>query len=235
MQKNRWQAVDGYPEILYGQYIVPNFVSCSLALRVAEDEYVLISPGAALLDDWPAELRGAHMKISIIMPNGFHYLGISAWQRAFPQAVLYASAKALVRLSGKGITGIKALEDQQPVLPSGYGVLFPPGHRAGDVWLHKTSATQEVLWITCDSFLNYARYSHQPLARFLQKRLDAAPGLKISQVVKWFILDDRHRFKHWALAQLTADKPQTLIPSHGEIMRGEDLHEQLQRLLERRL
>lgn len=235
MQKNRWQIVAGHAEIHYGQYMVPNFVSSSVALQVAENELVIISPGEALLADWPEAWRGPQMKISIIMPNGFHYLGVNAWQAAFPQAVLYASAKAIGRLNGKGISGVRALEKEQPVLPAGYQILLPPGPWAGDVWLCKTCPVQGALWITCDSFLNYARYSRQPIARFLQKRLDAAPGLKISQVVKWFILDDRHAFKNWVLARLDEYKPRTLIPSHGEIMCAADLSEQLRCLVDARL
>lgn len=235
MQKNQWINLAQCPEIMYGQYLVPNFMSASVALRVAENEYVLISPGADLLSDWPAALRGAQMKISIIMPNGFHYLGVSAWLKEFPQAVLYASARAISRLQHKGLGEIHALEQQQPVLPAGYEILLVPGHRAGDVWLHKSCPGQAGVWITCDSFLNYARYSRQPLARFLQKRLDAAPGLKISQVVKWFILDDRQAFKRWVLQRLLTDKPGMLIPSHGEIMQAGDLTEKLQALINGRL
>jgi hypothetical protein len=235
VQKDHWITLATHPEIQYGQYLVPNFMSASVALKIAENEFVLISPGASLLAAWPAALRGAQMKISIIMPNAFHYLGVSAWLQVFPQAVLYASARAINRLQHKGLGEIRTLEQQQPVLPAGYEILLVPGHRAGDVWLHKSCLGQGGVWITCDSFLNYARYSRQPLARFLQKRLDAAPGLKISQVVKWFILDDRQAFKRWVLQRLLTDKPATLIPSHGEIMAAQDLTEKLQALINGRL
>ena len=81
--------------------------------------------------------------------------------------------------------------------------------------------------------MNYDRVSNQPFARFMQKLLGAAPGLKMSQVVKWFILDDRKAFKAWALKRLAKDQPVTLIPSHGEVLHSPTLHNQIMRLLTR--
>ncbi len=188
MKKNTWLTLADHPELLVGQYLVPNFISNSVALIVDEHTYVLISPGKQMLENWPAERRGEHIELHIIMPNGFHYMGVPTWQQAFPNAKLYASSAAIPRLCEKGIkengyaNGIRPLQSEQPPLPKGYDIVFPEGHRAGEIWLRKTSDKGNS-WITCDSFLNYERYSNQPIARFLQKLLNAAPGLKLSQVI----------------------------------------------------
>jgi len=239
MQKNTWIKLDSHPEIHVGQYIVPNFVSNSIALKLKENEFLIISPGEPLLTTWPNEWTGPNIKMHLLMPNSFHHLGIKSWQKAFPNHSLYASKAAIPSLLKKGVTssetGILALEQNTIELPPAYSFLFPPGHRAGDVWLKKNNADNTSLWVTCDSFLNYARTSNQFMARTLQKLLDAAPGLKISQVVKWFILDDREAFRVWVLGQLEKGQPSTLIPSHGEICQSEDLSSQLTKLITDRL
>jgi hypothetical protein len=238
MKKNLWHPVPQFPELRFGQYIVPNFVSNSVAIQVNENEFVVISPGKPLLDAWPEAWNRPDIKLHIIMPNGYHYMGVKHWQQRFRHFELYASRQAITRLVQQGVVAseneIYALEERQPPLPDGYSVLLPPGHRAGDAWIKKESK-QGCLWITCDSFLNYDRLSNQPVARFTQKLLDAAPGLKMSQVVKWFIIEDRAKFKTWVLNQLQLDKPTTMIPSHGEIAQSETLYKELNQLVQERL
>lgn len=241
MKKNTWLPLDTHPELQLGQYIVPNFVSNSVAIKTDENNYVLVSPGKQMLETWPEALKANGIQIHIIMPNGYHYMGVSAWQEAFPNARLYASDEAIPRLLEKGIKenglemGIRPLQKEQPPLPEGYDVLFPPGHREGEVWVRKQDPKAGTTWITCDSFLNYERYSNQPIARFMQKLLNAAPGLKLSQVIKFFIIKDRSSFKTWTLDRLAADNPTTLIPSHGEVAQRPTLTAELTTLVSRRL
>lgn len=237
MKRNIWHPVENYPEILIGQYVVPNFVSNSVSIKVSDYEYILYSPGESLLESWPYRDLD-ELTVHIIMPNAYHFMGVKAWCEKFPNVRLYASKLALSQLYAKKafteMDAINTLETSELPLPSHYQLLFPPGHRAGDVWLKKFQAGAS-LWVTCDSFLNYERLSNQPIARLLQKTLGAAPGLKMSQVVKWFILKDRLAFKQWALEQARMDKPTTLIPSHGELKQSDDLSQELIDLLERRL
>ena len=240
MQKNIWHPISKHQEILVGQYIVPNFVSNSVVIKTSESDIVVISPGASLIADCPKEWSKTGTTIHLVMPNSFHYMGIDAWREAFPQHKLYASQGAIKKLLKKGVVTnsdeIISLEKQQAPLPFNYSVLFPPGHRADDVWLKKyDKGSQSSLWITCDSFLNYERMSNQPIARAMQKILGAAPGLKMSQVVKWFILDNKRAFKNWALKQIENDRPKILIPSHGEVLDSATLPAQLSALLSQRL
>ena len=237
MKRNTWHTIDHYSEVLVGQYVVPNFVSNSVSLKVSENEYILYSPGKSLLEVWPHQ-DAKDLKLHIIMPNAYHFMGVEAWRERFPNAQLYASELAISQLNDKKAFSefdtIHKLETANLLLPPDYQILFPPGHRAGDVWLRKLNADCS-LWISCDSFLNYDRLSNQPIARLMQKVLGAAPGLKMSQVVKWFILKDRKAFKRWALNQARMDRPKTLIPSHGELSQSDGLFEDIIELLETRL
>jgi len=235
MKKHTWFQLEEHSEVFFGQYIVPNFISNSIAIRASENHWVLISPGEKMLSEWSEKWKRKETKVSIIFPNAFHYMGVSAWLNAFPDAILYASKKAKKRLIKKGFNDILSLEKNRPDLPAGYKVLIPPGHRGGDIWLSKQGNDNNNLWITCDSFLNYERVSNQPIARTLQAVLGAAPGLKISQVIKWLLLDGKAKFKPWVLSQLEKDRPSILIPSHGEVEHDEMLTEKLRALIMLRL
>lgn len=231
MKKNTWAEVPGYPELRIGQYIVPNFVSNSLAVHNGEGHWTVLSPGATLLAGWETMVGESFASLSLVMPNHFHFMGVKDWLKVYPDAKLYASAQAIPRLVSQGLDGVEALESRAPLLPEGYRFYFPPGHRAGDVWLCREG--EKGVWITCDSFLNYARLSNQPFARFLQKLLGAAPGLKMSQVIKRYILNDRKAFKVWALEHLQKNPPKLLIPGHGEPEQSETLAVRLNELLVR--
>jgi hypothetical protein len=235
MKKHTWFQLSSHPEVYYGQYLVPNFMSNSIAINTSDNHWVLLSPGEKMLKSFLESLNDENIMLSIIFPNAFHYLGADAWLERFPEAKLYASKKAKKRLAKKGFKRIIALENEQPELPEGYEVLMPPGHRGGDAWLSKQGGEGANLWITCDSFLNYDRVSKQPIARALQSLLGAAPGLKISQVIKWLLLDRKAKFKPWVLNQLQKDKPTILIPGHGEVDSGPELTERLRLLIETRL
>lgn len=238
MQRNIWHPLSDYPEILVGQYVVPNFVSNSVSIRLSDDEYILYSPGESLLKTWSL-VNSSDMKLHILIPNAYHYLGVKAWQKRFPNIKLYASDQALKQLLKKKVYSqkdkIHSVAELKQILPNDLEFTEPVGHRAGDVWLIKHNENKTSLWITCDSFLNYDRVSNQPLARFMQKLLGAAPGLKMSQVVKWFILDDRKEFKKWLIKRIAIDNPVALIPSHGEVLLSDDLPIRLSGLLNKRL
>lgn len=240
MQKNLWHEIEKHPEIRVGQYIVPNFVSNSIAIKTSDSDIVIISPGKSLIDAFPKEWLNEELCMHLVMPNSFHYMGVQAWRDAFPKHRLYASKGAIKRLVKQGVASsesdITALESELPPLPFNYSVLIPPGHRGHDAWFKKHDKdSQTSLWITCDSFLNYERMSNQPIAKVMQKVLGAAPGLKMSQVIKWFLLDDKATFKQWALKQIDNDQPAVLIPSHGEVLASAELPMKLSSLLNKRL
>lgn len=232
MIRGTWLTLEGYPEIRVGQYVVPNFVSNSVALRCSRERWLIASPGQSLLDAWKRDYSGA-ISVDLLCPNAYHHLGVTAWQEAFPQARVFASRKAIPHLRKQGIDRVVAVEEQAPPLPPAYQVQIPPGHRGGDLWLCRGG--DDGVWITCDSFLNYQRLSNQPLARTLQRVLGAAPGLRMSQVVKWFILDDRKAFQSWVLELLTSQPPHLLIPSHGECEHDDALPQRLRALVSQRL
>lgn len=238
MKRNCWHPIEGHSDILVGQYVVPNFVSNSVSIELSPNEYLIYSAGASLLDPWP-HIEDDKLKVHLLLPNAYHYMGVSAWKARFPNAKLYASEIAIAQFKKKKdfefSSEVLPVSELSKRLPESFELVEPPGHRAGDVWLVKHASNKTSLWITCDSFLNYDRVSNQPIARMMQKLLGAAPGLKMSQVVKWFILNDRSAFKKWLKDRLDQDKPVTLIPSHGEVRHSDKLADEILNLVEQRL
>jgi hypothetical protein len=219
---NKWLPIEGRTDAWYGRYLVPNFASNSVAIALGADEHLVVSPGESLLTDFselfPNYKLDLGLGLYLVLPNAYHYLGLEAWLKVYPKARVYASKQAIESLSKKGLAGdicIEELESANMALPEGARWECPPGHRGGDAWL-LLPHQQKWMWVVCDSFLNYPRMSNQPVARFMQKALGAAPGLKISKVIKYFILTDRATFKDWVLDRLEKFAPMILLPSHGD-------------------
>ena len=120
MKKHVWFNLEEHPEIFYGQYIVPNFISNSIAIRCSESHWLILSPGTEMLNQLPEGLDPDNHHLSIVFPNSFHHMGVKVWMERFPNHSLYASKKAAKRLATLGFSNIKELESQQPDLPSGY-------------------------------------------------------------------------------------------------------------------
>ncbi len=227
----KWQALDQqYPGVWHARYRVPNFNSNAVAIQSA-DSWLIYSPGPGVLETFSALQGSTHQhdsarRVDLLLPNHWHHLGLPCWRERYPEGKNWCSAKARKRLKKLyPETTFEVLEDRQTVSDERFLVRLPPGHRGGDVWL-----CQKELWVVCDSFLNYARLSNQPVARFLQKALGAAPGLKMSAVVRHYILNDRANFRRWLEQELNENPPLTLLPSHGEVFRGSTLKQELSRL-----
>jgi len=246
-----WRGVEGFDGVVFARYVVPNFASNCVVVE-AQARVTVISPGKSLLDSFiarhPELLESEGAALDIVMPNGYHYMGVESWMQVFPNARLFASKQAIKRLSTKGLTNVLAMEPNTKFMghsaSSGSQIqgkwVIPPGHRGGDVWLvldgrKGLEARDGWLWITCDSFLNYPRVSNQPIARFMQRALGAAPGLKLSQVIKYLLLTDKKSFRAWCIDFIAQCPPRTLLPSHGDPRSSESLSLEIEQLVRKRL
>ena len=235
---SKWYQIETCPGVEYARYIVPNFASNTITVSGDGGVMTVISPGESLLDSfaqkYPEHDADLGRQLRLVMPNSFHYMGIDAWKARYPNAQLFASKKAIKRLSKNGVSGISELQRGIPNM-SGRGFWsIPPGHRGGDAWLCMP-AEEGWLWVTCDSFLHYPRMSNQPVARFIQRVMGAAPGLKLSRVIKYLLMTDRAAFKRWCTKFIAEYPPVILLPSHGEPLMTNQLPEQLQALIDERL
>ncbi len=230
--KTPWTVIGETQTIWHARYFVPNFISRSVALKVAQDEWVVYSPGGDNLDSFSSAFPDAE-KISLVLPNAFHNLGAKPWSERYPGSKIYCARKAAPRLTKLGLAPL-VLEDTQPRLPEGFGFVFPEAERWGEVWI-SGPIDRDKVWITCDTFFNLARYSNHMIARTLQKLFSSAPGLRISALVKWWLVKNRRDFRAWVLREISLQNPTILVPSHGEVLIDADLSAKLTDIVNLRL
>ncbi len=238
-KKECWAPIDACKAVWESQYFVPNFISRSVALRVEDDHWLIYSPGVSNLETFAQVVGGApQVKISLLLPNHYHHMGTTAWLKQYPHAKVYCSSQALRRLKKRGYPVLSiedSVEDNKMTLPPGFSCLIPEGQRWGEVWLSGTLDRGDRIWVTCDTFFNYSKYSSHLVARTLQKLFSSAPGLRISALVKWALISDRRTFGHWVQQKLRQDQPSIIAPSHGEVYRAPNLTDQLTALVSERL
>lgn len=231
---NIWQAIDDEGQIWSCTYHVPGFKARTIAFLSKNKKLLIVSPGAKLVDSLPQELANGTAPKMALVPNSYHHLGVPAWIKKYTELTIVASDKAIPRLKRKGYNPIQSLSLFKESLPDNITLLEPPGLRCGEVWIRvKTRAG--IAWIVCDSFFNYPKFSNKFITRLIQKIMKAAPGLQMSQVVKYGLIKNRKVYKGWLLNQIAADKPTMLVPAHGEILNSNDLPKMLEELIERRL
>jgi hypothetical protein len=235
---SKWYQIEACPCVEYARYIVPNFASNTITVAGEGGVMTVISPGESLLESfaqkYPEHDADQGRQLRLVMPNSFHYMGVGSWKARYPNAQLFASKKAIKRLSKNGVSGVSELQRGIPNMAGRVFWAIPPGHRGGDAWLCMP-AGGGWLWVTCDSFLHYPRMSNQPVARFIQRLMGAAPGLKLSRVIKYLLMSDRTAFKRWCTKFIAEHPPVILLPSHGEPLINDQLPEQLQALIDERL
>jgi hypothetical protein len=233
-QNIHWEPVDAEKTVWTAKYRCPGFIAHTSAFAAKDGQLILYSPGASLVSRLPEGIPDAQLPPLALLPNAFHYLGLKAWKEKYPGMTAVASSRAMSRLRKKGVSGLQDLDLLKNKLPDNVSILEPPGIRFGEMWL-RVSGSGGVAWIVCDAFFNYARFSKKPIARTIQKLFKAAPGLKISFLVKRFMIVDRKKYKDWLFERLEADRPNTLVPAHGEILRAPDLPQRIRDLVQQRL
>jgi hypothetical protein len=112
-------------------------------------------------------------------------------------------------------------------------VLQPEGNKAGEVWL-RVESSEGIAWVVCDAFFNIAQLAGG-LGSLPLRLSGTAPGLRIGGTLSLLHLSDKRAYKDWVLRQLQLDRPNVLVPSHGDVARGPDLSERLTRLIHERL
>jgi len=230
----KWEPLDPEKQIWTAQYYVPGYISRSSGFLSRDKRLLLYGPGPSLIDILPPELSQTEPAPMALIPNAFHHMGVKAWRERYPQLITVAAPGALKRLQKKGHRDIQPLDRLKKELPENISVLEPVGLGYGEVWL-RVQREGEVTWIVGDAFFNYARYSKKFKSRLTQKILQAAPGLKMSSVVKYFLIKNRKEYKDWLMTQLDQDRPTTLVPVHGEILRDSDLPTKIRDLVLKRL
>jgi len=208
-----WQCIDTEAGIWTTEYRVPMMKSRSTAVQLQDGHFVVYSPGGGLESAFVEQVGEVD---ALLAPNSYHHLGIPAWSAAFPDAIVAAAPGAHRRLTRQGRTGLADLAPLQAMLPDHVSILEPPSTKVGEVWLRVETA-RGVVWIVGDSFFNLPTLARRFWMRQLQRIVKSAPGLAMSQFMKWGGLKNRAEFKQWVLARIDKGEPAVLVPVHGDV------------------
>lgn len=227
-----WQEVIKN-QLWTAEYLVPGFKSRTTVARLDNEKLLIISPGAAVLESFAENFSNLGKPAFLLLSNSFHHLGAPTWRKSYPDVQVVCAEGAAKRIASKGHAHVKPLVNLIPHLPSHMTLLEPAGTRMGETWVRIDHGGKNI-WIVCDAFFNMPRLSSRLITRLIQKLLSAAPGLKISALVKYGLVKDRGTYKSWVMEQIEKDRPALLVPAHGDILSADDLPDKLKSLMLRR-
>jgi hypothetical protein len=202
----------------------------TVAVALPDGGELVYSPTDGLSDQGYAALPAPRF---LLAPNHFHHLGMCSWLSRYPKARAFASDIGRPRIEKKTGLALSPLREVSHELPSHVTVLQPEGNKAGEVWL-RVECREGIAWVVCDAFFNIAQLAGG-ISSLPFRLSGTAPGLRIGGTLPLLHLSDKHAYKDWVLKQLQVDRPNVLVPSHGDVARGTDLSERLTRLVQERL
>jgi len=176
----------------------------------------LISPLAAVPADAFSEYKITHL----LAPNHYHNKALSGYSESFPAAQLCCSEAAKPRLEEVTELSFKSLTAISKNLPDGFDFLTPDGLKTGEIWI-KFPMTRGCGWLVVDAFSGKKMSSKNHECN-TPELLGTFPSYGIA---------DKAVYKKWVLAQIKKDKPTTIIPCHGSIIRNTKLPQLLNSLI----
>jgi hypothetical protein len=188
----------------------------TLAAKLDDGTWLAISPSVGTPEEALQALADDGGVSALIAPNAFHHLGQGPWRQRFPQAISYAHADALPRLSKKA-AGIpfRSLHELQSKLPSRVRIVEPAGLKAPDV-LAVVHSGDETVWFGGDLISNTAAADMSLLARVGFGLLGGGPGFRLNPVPSIVYLKDKLAWRTSVQAVLAAAPPTAFVPAHGD-------------------
>lgn len=227
-----WTLVAEQPLLLVREYSFGAGLANSLAVRLGDGSFMLVSPPGRAHDDEVAAFR-AHGGVSVLLTNnGTHHLGLGPWQKLFPEAQTYASPRAASRIRKKGKDAGELRDPAAigPRLGDRIALLSVEGDKVGDVLVRIRSNAGIVLY-TSDFVANFKKLPPNPVAGLLFKLTNSAPGLKVFNLFFAFFVADRKAARASLIRELTEHPPAVVVPAHGEVAREPELGPRLVKLL----
>ena len=232
-----WTLLDSETRLLTRSYWFNRGAQARMAVvGLGTGELLAISPACGLSKEDFDALRQHGEVTAIIAPNGFHYMGLPEWRRAFPSARVYCPDNARKRIAKKcpDAGKLESLAALSRRLPSHVRVLDVPHQKIGEAWLEVDTKAGPT-WYVSDSCFSMPELPKHWLFGRIFKWTKSAPGLRINGLGKMMFVTDKPGYKAWFLRELDRGAPTTLMTAHGDVVRGADLGERLRTLAQARL
>lgn len=215
MNDTPWTTINTLPIARTARYRFPGGVSRSVSVQLAEDRFVVYSPGRALAES-ATEFIGADADVQLVVPSVGHTLGLETWCSAFPNATVLATAATAERLQRvKAVTGVHRHTEDGAALSNTIAVALPPTAKTGELWL-RVADDNAVHWLVCDAYMNIAALAPGRLLRLAQRLYGLRVGLDVGRAFRTG-LSDKARFVAWVGARFSDPHRHVLVPCHGEI------------------
>ena len=229
-QKNVWTNVSEGSGVHICPYVFEKFgPSNSLLLEYKEGRCAILSPPPEP-DRNLIEHAGSKGSIdSIVVSNLGHTAGYKDWQKAFPEARLYAASDCIPLLKR-----LKPDDLFHPVTELecrlGVELIEAPGTRTGSVLMRSQLGERCVVFVD-ELLINLEEPIKPWFMRLMFAITGTKTGISINKVFRQFLVSDRQRLVD-AVLSILEDDP-VCIPAHGDpIVDINDL-ERIRRLLSR--
>ena len=213
---SEFEPVEGVPGISCAR---KGTLRCS-AVSLKMGGVCLFSPVQGLGDAAHASLGGLGAVRFLLAPNHYHNKATAEYAAAFPDAELAAPEAAIPRL--EKVTGhtFHRLDRLSAALPATITVLQPEGLKTGEIWL-RVEGKGSMTWIVVDAFCTTKGNA----------KVTVTEAPELLGTFPKFGVADAGVYRSWVEQQLATDKPDTVIPCHGAIIRSAELPEKLRRLM----
>jgi hypothetical protein len=232
---NGWTVLDEKVPLLTRAYVFRPGAEARMAVAgIGNGKLLAISPASGIGAEGLRALDAFGKVTAIIAPNGFHYLGIPEWRRAFPEARVFAPEKAKKRIAKKVTAGeIRPLSELGAELPTSVRVVEVPFMKLGETWLEVDTASGP-FWYVSDSLFNMKALPDHWLFGRIFKWTKSGPGLSFNGIGALFFLSDKKGYKKWLLQRLANGGPAALISAHGDVVVEPGLGDRLRKMAEQR-
>jgi hypothetical protein len=225
-----WKTVDEAAGIWLAEYPFNGTTINTVAMRIADDKLMVLSPGTDVSDASFAELDALGEVAAIVSPGPFHHLGMPGWKARYPNARLFATAGGLTRIpkQHKGVElGLEGIDALQPLLPDSVVAIEMPDQKHADLFIVVTGEGSTT-WYTNECLGNQSELPPNFVLRTLFKWTKSGPGLRVNSLALKLIGGKKPSLAAFFAEQMKVHPPTRLVPCHGSVLEGPDTAAQLQ-------
>lgn len=226
-----WKQSEINDSSYIASYQVTGFTAKTIAFELSDGTYLIYSAGCGLAKSFKEEVGKASY---LLIPNQFHHLGLKEWQAEFPNAQVLSSESLIPKFSKKYDLKINPWTSLEKELLNSIEICEPMGFKTGELMI-KDQQGNKMTWYICDIFFNMKELPKSLFFRILFKLMNAAPDLKISRLMTGLGMSNKKAVTDYLLNSLDEDKPELIVPQHGESLQGQSGRDALRELIKRRL
>lgn len=233
-----WTTLDEELGLYQTRYAFGSLSINTLAVRIGEGQLAVFGPGTKMEEASWAELDGHGEVVAVVSPGPFHHMGFPEWKARYPGARFFAGEKGCARISKqhkKVDLGLEELGALRAMLPDHVVVKEVAGMRIPDLHLVVRDEQGGATWFSNELLQNVSEPPANALIRMGFALTGTRTGLTVNNFTRLFFGSAKGPIGDFFQAELAEHGATRLVPSHGEILEGEDTAEHLGRVFARDL